>query len=303
MSEHSVVTGAFSYTGKYITQRLLDAGEQVRTLTGHPDRPNPFGGRVDVAPLTFDDPRGLRESLNGASTLYNTYWVRFPYGKVTFESVVTNTERFIVAAKAAGVRRIVHVSVTNASEDSPFPYFRGKGQVERLTRESGLTYAIIRPTLVFGTEDVLINNIAWLLRRFPVFAIAGSGEYRLQPVSVEDVADLAVDAGRRSDNVVVDAAGPDVYTFDEMVRLIAAAAGSRARLMHVRPAVARMLVRLVGYTLRDVILTADELGALMAELLLPSGPSTGRRRLSEWLAGHADQVGANYVNDIRRHWR
>src|SRR5438270_13412726 len=73
------VTGAFSYTGRSITRRLLEAGREVRTLTGHPSRPDPFGGKVSVVPYAFDDPAALAASLRGAEVLYNTYWVRFPY--------------------------------------------------------------------------------------------------------------------------------------------------------------------------------------------------------------------------------
>jgi NADH dehydrogenase len=214
-AELNVVTGAFGYTGGYITRRLLSMGKRVRTLTGHPDRHNPFGEQVSVAPFDFENPAALIESLRGATTLYNTYWVRFSHGQATFDRAVENTKTLIRAAEEAGVRRLVHISVTNASEESPLPYFRGKGLVEKAFIDSGSSYAIIRPTLVFGAEDILINNIAWLLRRFPVFAVPGSGDYRVQPVSAEDVAEIAVSAAHHDENTVVDAVGPDTYTFDD----------------------------------------------------------------------------------------
>jgi uncharacterized protein YbjT (DUF2867 family) len=242
----NVVTGAFSYTGKYIARRLLAAGERVRTLTGHPDRPDPFGGRVDVAPPDFERRSVLVGSLQGARTLYNTYWIRFPYGAVTFERAIANTKGLIEAAEEAGVRRIVHVSITGASATSRWPYFRGKGLAEELIARSALSYAILRPTVIFGVEDILINNIAWLLRRFPVFAVAGSGEYRVQPVFVDDVAALAVEAGHRSEDLVLDAAGPETYTYEALVRLIAGTVGSRARIVHVGPGLVRVLAGLVG---------------------------------------------------------
>jgi NADH dehydrogenase len=192
MPEVDVVTGAFGYTGRYITRRLLESGRNVETLTGHPDRPNPFGDRIDVAPLDFEDRRALTEHLRGATTLYNTYWVRFPRENVTFERALANSETLIRAASDAGVRRIVHVSITNPSKDSPFEYFRGKARVEDMVRDSGLGYSIVRPTVIFGRQDILINNIAYILRRLPVFGIPGSGSYRLRPVSVEDVAEICV---------------------------------------------------------------------------------------------------------------
>jgi NADH dehydrogenase len=297
-----VVTGSFGYTGKYITQRLLSMGKRVRTLTGHPNRQNPFGDQVSVYPFNFDNPSGLMKSLEGVTTLYNTYWVRFSYGQVTFDKAVENTKTLIKAAEEAGVRRIVHLSITNASEESPFPYFRGKGLVEKAIIHSKLSYAIIRPTLIFGPEDILINNIAWLLRRFPIFTIPGSGDYRLQPVFVEDVAEIAVSAGCKDDNIIIDAVGPEIYTFDEMVRLIAEKIHSRARIIHVRPGLALLLARLIGYALNDVVLTREEVEGLMASLLVSDRPPTGQKRLSDWLDQNVDSVGSKYASELSRHY-
>ena len=163
----AVVTGAFSYTGRYVTRRLLDQGVRVRTLTRSPDAEDPFGGRVEVAPLDFSNADGLCRSMQGAGVFYNTYWVRYAHGRVTFDLAVENTRTLFEAAKRAGVGRIVHFSVTNASSESELPYFRGKAQVEDMLTGLGIPYAIIRPTLVFGDGDLLLNNMAWALRRFP----------------------------------------------------------------------------------------------------------------------------------------
>lgn len=301
--DFDVVTGAFSFTGKYITQRLLSMGRAVKTLTGHPDRPHPFGGQIAIAALNFNDPLALVASLRGASTLYNTYWVRFSHGLATFEKAIANTRTLSRAAEEAGVRRIVHISVTKASEISPLPYFRGKGILERVIAESNLAYTIIRPTVIYGSGDILINNIAWLLRRAPVFAIPGSGEYRLQPVSVEDVAALAVSAAHRGGNVVMDAAGPEIYTFDQLVRLIGRTIRSRARIVHVRPGLAVLLTKVLGYLVNDVVLTTDEVRGLMANLLLPDGSPTAAGRLSVWLSQNADNVGTRYASELGRHFR
>jgi len=302
-AELNVVTGAFGYTGKYITRRLLSTGKRVRTLTGHPNRLNPFGEQVSVSPFSFDDPAELTESLRGATALYNTYWVRFSRAQVTFDQAVENTKALIKAAEEAGVRRIVHVSITNASEDSPLPYFRGKGLLENAIIHSGLSHAIVRPTVIFGAEDILINNIAWLLRRFPVFAVPGSGDYRMQPVFVEDVAEIAVNAAHRDEDVVVDAVGPDTYTFDELVRLIADKIRSKARIVHVSPALALFFSRMAGYLVNDVMLTRDEVEGLMANLLVSDGPPTGQTRLGDWLDENAESVGAKYASELKRHYR
>lgn len=302
-TELHVVTGASSYTGKYITRRLLAEGRRVRTLTGHPDHPDPFDGQVATAPYAFDDPAALTGSLRGADTLFNTYWVRFCRGGVTFDQAAENSSILFRAARDAGVRRIVHTSVTNPSADSPLPYFRGKALVEEALVESGVSYAILRPALLFAPEDVLINNIAWMLRRCPIFAVLGRGDYRLQPIFAEDYADLAVEVARRDDNVVQDAVGPETFTFGELVRLIAEAIGSRAWIVHMRPGLALFLSRLLGVLVRDVILTRNEVAGLMADLLVTDAPPVGTTRLSDWLRANADSVGRRYASELSRHFR
>ena len=299
----SVVTGAYSYTGKYIARRLLESGHRVKTLTGHPNRPDPFGGQVDAAPFNFDRPVELARSLEGADVLYNTYWVRFPKGELTHAKAVDNIKALIRAAEDAGVRRIVHVSITNATLDSPLTYFSGKAQVEEAIKNSSLSYAIIRPTVIFGPEDILVNNIAWFLRRFPVFTMIGSGDYLLQPVYVEDMAELVANAGQQSDNVALDAVGPDTFTFEEMVRLIGEKIGKKTRVVHMPPNLAFFLSKLVGLVVRDVTLTRDEVAGLMANLLISNDEPTGQTRLSDWLERNAAKLGTGYVSELERHYR
>ena len=302
-SELDIVTGAFSYTGKYITRKLLSIGKRVRTLTGHPNRPNPFGNQVSAAPFNFDNPAKLIRALQGATTLYNTYWVRFPYGQVTYDKAVAHTKILINAAKEAGIRRIVHISITNASEESPFPYFRGKGILENVIIHSNLSYAIIRPTVIFGYEDILINNIAWFLTKFPVFAIPGDGDYRLQPVFVEDVAWIAVKAGQSNDNMVLDAVGPEIFKYEELIRLIADKVKSKARIIHVRLGLALFLSKFIGYMVNDKVLTRDEVEGLMSNLLVSGNPPTGKTLLSDWLTQNAGIVGTCYASELARHYR
>jgi uncharacterized protein YbjT (DUF2867 family) len=311
-----VITGAYSYTGKYATRLLLERGYEVRTLTGHPpgsrggqghdrdkDLGDPFGGRVRIFPYHFERLEELRRNLEGASTLINTYWVRFPHGGATFETAVRNTQTLIQAAKDAGVRRIVQVSIANPALDSRLGYYRGKAQVEKAVRESGLSYAILRPTVIFGTEDILINNIAWFVRRFPVFAVPGDGRYGVRPIYVEDMAGLLVDAVDGRENMVVDAVGPETFAFEELVRLIARSVGRRVGLIHVPAWVAYVSTWLVGWIVRDVVLTWEEYKGLMEHLLESGGPAVGGTRLSEWLRENAGSVGKRYASEVGRHFR
>lgn len=278
-------------------------GERVRTLTGHPSRPDPLQGQIEVMPFAFDRPPELVRSLRGASTLYNTYWVRFEYGSVTFEKAIRNTLALFAAATEAGVRRVVHVSIRGASAASPLPYFRGKALLEEALKGSGLGYAILRPTVIFGREDILVNNIARILRRFPAFAVPGDGRYRVQPVYVDDVAGIAVDAAHQSINLVTDAAGPETYAYEDLVRLIAGVVGRRPRIVHVRPALALLASKMFGALLGDVLLTRDEIIGLMAGLLVSAGPPTGPTRLSRWLGENEATLGRRYASELERHYR
>ena len=298
----TAVTGAFSYSGKYITQRLLERGEEVITLTGHPNRPDPFGGKVKAYPLDFDE-AGMTRSLQGVDVLVNTYWVRFDKGKNTQPRAVENTRKLVNAARAAGVKRMVHISITNPSAESHLPYFWGKAANEKAVIESGMSYAILRPTVLVGDEDILINNIAYLLRRLPFFALPGDGSYKLQPVHVDDVAALAVEGVYRTDNYIIDAVGPDIFTFKEMVQLIGEKIGARRPLISVPPRLALLAAQLLSLFVDDVLLTPEEVDGLMAGLLVSKEPPRGRTRLADWLEKNKNRVGAKYASEIKKHYQ
>ena len=297
-----VVTGAFSYTGRHIAEALLARGRGVRTLTRRPaPAGHPLAETVEARPFAFDD--SLVESLAGADTLYNTYWVRFERGETTFARAVENTRLLFDAAKRAGVRRVVHVSVANASPDSPFAYFRGKAATEEALRVSGLSHAIVRPTLVFGPGDILVNNVAWALRHVPVFLIAGDGRDEVQPVSVFDASRICVEAGASEENAAVDAAGPERYAFEDYIRLVKRASGGRARIGHAPPSVVVATSRLAGLFLRDVVLTRDELGMLEAGLLVSHEEPRGRDNFAAWLEQNGSTLGRKYASELGRNYR
>lgn len=303
MTKRAAVTGSFGYSGKYITQHLLAAGQEVITLTGHPNRSNPFGGKVKAYPFNFDNTVALAKTLAGVDTLYNTYWVRFNHGKTTHHQAVNNTRKLIQAAEKAGIRRIVHISITNPDRNSPLPYFQGKALLEDAIQSSTLTYAILRPTVIFGVEDILINNITWMLRRFPFFVVPGRGNYRLQPIFAEDLAALAVQAGTGHANIILDAVGPEIYSFDELVSLLRKTIDSPALILHLPPKLALWLSKMVGFFVGDVVLTKEEVDGLMAGLLISAAPPTGQTSLRTWLHDHAEHLGVRYASELKRHYR
>jgi NADH dehydrogenase len=298
--ELHVVTGAFGYSGRYITERLLRASRRVRTLTNSPDREHSFGDRVEVHPLDFGDAERLTRSLEGARVLYNTYWVRFNYGNFSFAQAVENTQRLFAAARRAGVSRVVHVSITNPAEDSPLEYFRGKAVLERNLRESGLSYAILRPAVLFGGEDILINNIAWVLRYVPVFGVFGAGDYQMQPIHVHDFADLAVAQGAQRADRTIDAIGPQTFTYRNLIHELSRILGVRRPVVSVPPRLGFATGWLLGKIVRDVIITRDEIEGLMQGLLATDSPPAGQTRLSDWAHEHADTLGRRYATELGR---
>lgn len=298
-----LVTGAFTNSGSHIAEHLLDSGRGVRTLTFHPDRSHPLQGRVEAALFRFDDPAALTRDLEGVTTLYNTYWVRFSHGHVTFANAIENSRALFFAAKRAGVQRIVHLSVSNPSIDSPLPYFRGKALVERALTEAGVPFSVVRPTLVFGGEcDVLANNIAWLLRKLPVFGLPGSGAYNVQPVHVDDLARICVESARPGEDLIVDAAGPETLTFEQFVQAVRRAVGGGAPILHVPPFLMSAASRALGLFVKDVVLTPDEIRGLMAGLLVTHDAPLGRVAFSDWLAENSASIGKSYANELDRHF-
>lgn len=295
-----VVTGALGYTGKAITERLLARGVRVRTLTNSPGRPNPFGEALEIRPLSFDDPAALAESLRGADVLYNTYWVRFNHRLFTFEQAVRNTKALFEAAERAGVGRIVHVSILHADRAPHLAYYKGKAELERFLRGLGVRHAILRPGVLFGRGDILVNNIAWVLRRLPIFGVFGDGSYKLQPMHVDDMAALAVAHGEMDEETEADAVGPEVFTYRELVRAIAGIIGVRRALVGVPPWVGLAVSKLVNPFVGDVIITREEIVGLMENLLVSDGPATGTTRLTEWAGANRETMGRRYASEVGR---
>lgn len=295
-----VITGAFGYSGKYIARRLLEAGQKVHTLTNSIERKHAFGDRIVVHPFNFDRPDELVKSLTGANVLYNTYWVRFNHRAFTHAHAVENTKRLFNAAREAGVERIVHVSITNPSADSPLEYFSGKAHLEQALKDTGISHAILRPTVLFGKEDILVNNIAWALRRLPVFGVFGDGSYRLQPIHVDDLAELAVVQGGLREDVTIDAIGPETFTYRELAKAVGEIIGKRRPIISVPPWLGYWTGWILGKFVGDVMITREEIKGLMADLLYVDSPPAGETKLTDWAREHANELGKRYASELAR---
>jgi NADH dehydrogenase len=299
-----LITGASGFIGGAITERVIDRAA-VRSLTSHPAR-NRFGERVRSFSYRFDHPDAMAEAYRGVDVFVNSYYVRFNYGEATFERAVDRTRDLIAAARRAGVRKIVHVSVSNADERSSLPYYANKGRIERLVVESGIEHTILRPAIVVGPGDILVNNIAFFLRRLPIFTMFGRGDYRTQPIALDAFAGLAIEAidGGHA-NAIVPVAGPSDWTFLEMVKAVRAAVSSRAAIVSAPAALALAGLRVAGLLLRDVVLTRDEVAGLTREYLFAERPIRRGIDLADWL-GQADvrsTLGRRYASELARHFR
>ena len=294
------VTGAFGYSGKYIAQRLLDESHKVITLTNSPHRRHHFSKEIKSVPFNFENPEKLTESLKGVEVLYNTYWVRFNHRTFTHADAVKNTITLFNSAKDAGVDRIVHVSISNPSEDSDLEYFKYKAELENALIETGVSYSILRPTVLFGKEDILINNIAWSLRHFPFIGVFGDGSYKLQPIYIDDLAALAVKQGKIRDNTVINAIGPETFTFKGLVQEIGNIIGKKRPVISVPPSLGYISGKIIGFFVNDIMITREEIKGLMRELLYVDEPPTGTTILTEWTKKHADTLGRKYTSELLR---
>ena len=302
MATTDLVTGAFGFTGSRIAERLLAAGRVVRTLSRRSGDGHALAGKIERRAYDFS-PAALRDSLRGVDTVYITYWMRFPRGRQTWPQAIANVAALAHAAAGSGVRRLVYISVSNAGHDAPTAYFRAKADAEDEVRGAGMSYAIVRPTLLYGETDILINNMAWTLRRAPLFGVPGDGQYRVQPVYVGDVADLCVELGRSNEIRRLDAGGPETFTFNELVRTVGAAIGARRRLLHLPPLIVLATTRVIGLAVRDVVLTRDEITELSSELLVSSEPPACPTRFTDWLAANAQETGRRYSSELARNFR
>lgn len=297
---HVVVTGAFGYSGRYIAHRLLEAGHRVTALTNSPNRHNPFGNEVQAFPFHFEQPGQLTDSLRGADVLINTYWVRFDHKLFSHHQAVANTKILFQAAKSAGIRRIIHVSITNPDVHSDLSYFRGKAELESALISLGVSYCILRPTVLFGKEDILINNIAWALRHLPVVGVFGLGDYRLQPIYVDDLASAAVEKIGSDRDEIINAIGPETFTYRELVETIRRIIGLKRLIIGVPPELGYWACRLLGAMVQDVIITREEIRGLMENRLYVNGPPGGATRLTDWITRHRDTLGRTYTSELSR---
>ena len=297
-----VVTGAFGYTGRWIAHQLLEKGEKVRTLTNAIGRDDPFDGKVEVHPLDFEDKAALVESLRGADVLYNTYWVRYNHHSKNFDHAIAtkNCKIMFEAAIEAKVRRVVHFSVAHPDQAPGWSYFRGKVESEKNLRDCGISYAIIRPTVLYGGgRNILVNNIAWMIRYMPAFGVFGWGNYPIQPIHVRDVARISIELGASHENITRDATGPETFRYKDFATLIARSLGVRRLIVPLPPLFGWLAGWTMGKFLKDTVITRAEIRGLMRGLVASEEEPLGTIKFSEWVAENGTEIGLHYHNDLK----
>ncbi|MDE1834491.1 MAG: NAD(P)H-binding protein [Candidatus Micrarchaeota archaeon] len=302
MAGRDVVIGGTGFTGKYITKCLLKYKHKVVALTKHVNRDNEFGRKITIKPLDFENQENLVETMNGSRCVFNTYWVRFNYGGSSFDEAVRNSKAIIDACVDAKVKRLVHISVLDPSKNYKYDYFRAKMEVESYIEKSGLSYAILRPALLFGEEDILMNNITYLIRKYGLFFIFGSGEYKVTPTYVGDVAKEAVLQSRLNKNIIEDALGPEAFGFEELVRYIATTIGRPTRVAHLNKAFIPLVSKFLNICMHEPVVTSDEMGLLMDNGLYSDSKPIGSIRFSKWLKERKDTYGTEYHSETKRHF-
>ncbi len=319
------ITGALSYSGRYLAASLLSKGHDVVNLSrrGVPIAPEPLSAPQARAlgthrvRLDFNDVDAMARSLEGCDVLFSTYWVRFAdRGESPHSIAAANCARLWEAAKRAGVRKIVMASHTRTSVDSPFPYIAGKAKAEAALRDSGVNYAIVRPCGIFGdtaAESILKDNAAWVLRRSPLFLLAGDGSHRFQPVHVRDIAALMEELGTslETSGEEVDACGPDAPTSLELFTKLRDASGGMARIAAAGPllstATITALTKPIDWVTGDTLLDADDLDLLTSGLTVADVPDDPRirerRSLFDWIEAQGRDLGRSYVSSVERYYR
>lgn len=298
------VTGALGYSGSYIARELCTRGHEVVALTNSVTRENPL--ELKIRPLSWNDVESLTDNLCGCDVLVNTYWVRFNHKRFTHAQAVENTKTLFSAARNAGVKRIVHTSITHPDEKSSLSYFRGKAELESFLQNIGIPCSILRPAVLFGEtpeESILIGNMAWALRRFPFVGVFGDGKYRVQAIHVRDFAQLAVREVLRTDaeSAIVNAVGPETYSFRELWKMLGKAIACERPVLSIPAWLGWAVARLAGIFFGDVMLTRDEVRGLMEDRLAVDGAvSAGQSSLREWCSLNAQKLGEKYASELSR---
>ncbi len=260
------LTGASGYVGNYILRDLVKAGYEVNCLIrkGSEKKLRMKGKKIKIFYGDITDSAAVAKAMKGCKAVINLVAIRREHRKQTFENVIFGgTKNCVDAAKKHGIKRFIQMSVLGAKRNAETKFWQAKWEAEEYVRKSDLTYTIFRPSFIFSKEDISINEFARLIKKFPVFPIFGDGEYKSQPVYVEDVSAAFAKAIKLRDveNGIFEVGGPKKYTFNELIATLETLVNKKVVKLNVLLWIAYPIVSLIQF-LPNAPITMGELKML-----------------------------------------
>ncbi len=288
-----LVTGGTGFVGRHLVARLVSEGEQVRVLARYPTeihgRPHPLApspspsgsrwdltgsqrdperGRVELVAGDVTDPSSLGDAFNGcAAVIHLVGIIRETRGRSFHRVHVEGTRNVIETCRRAGIHRLVHMSALGTRERAVARYHHSKWEAEQLVRASGLAAVIFRPSVIFGEDGAYLPTIRSLVTVPPVIPIVGDGMSLVQPIWVEDVVSCFTQAMHRNDTAghTYELGGPESYGFEQLIDLIAEAAGISKPKIHLPVWMMRPVVTVLSRVSARFPLTSDQLTMLLED--------------------------------------
>ncbi|MSP95166.1 MAG: complex I NDUFA9 subunit family protein [Alphaproteobacteria bacterium] len=302
----AVVYGGSGFLGRHIVRALANDGWRIRVAVRHPNTAHflkPMGrvGSIQIVKTNINNDASVEAAMHGADAVINLVGILVPGGSQRFDAIhIEGARRIARLAAAQGVARLVHISALGAAKDSTARYFRTKAEGEAAVRDAYASATVFRPSLVFGPEDDFFNRFGWLARMSPVLPLIGGGKTRFQPVYVGDVAQAIVQVLAKPETAgkVFELAGPQVYTFKEIMQLVLRETRRKRILLPLPFRIARIQAMFLGL-LPKPLLTLDQVRMLATDNV-PSDGSLGLRDLGIAPTA-AETIIPSYLWRFRKH--